>query len=844
MSDVSEILFEMKRHGLDPGSLNCDGKPHRFKADQTDKKKSGWYIVYQNVLPLNNDVFYVAVFGDYRMSTKYQFQTLNQEDLTPEDKKLIKKQMDAAKKKAEEDRINLQKEVATQVQADWNNLSNEGHNLYLDNKKIQPEGIKFDNFGNIYVPMIDADGKLWSLQKIQPDGGKFFFPAGRVEGCFHVLGDLKTAKKIFLCEGYSTGSSIRMATGAVTVIAFNSNNLVKCAKSIREKFKELEIVICGDDDRWHDDPKKINAGRVKAQEAAKLSLATVVFPDFSILHNKPTDFNDLHLNEGIDAVKKQLVKIESAPKLAVYALGHKGKEYFFTTTKNRQIMSVSSFTETDLLKLVPRPYWEAMFPNGKDGIDWTQAKSDMIDKCHQKGLFQPKRVRGSGVWMDAGRVVVNMGNHLIVDGKKTNLGGIKSKYFYTLGNSLEELHENPLSIEECETLYTAAQNFKWIRQESGLLLAGALVATRVCGALPIRPHVWITGSAQTGKTTMLQRLIHPILGESKVYVQGGTSEAGLRQSLEADAVPVLFDEFETNGKRSRENIDACIELMRAAWAESNAMIVKGGATGNASFYQVRFSAIVSSIRTRLDNDADKGRFAVLELAPHGSDQSHWEALNEQLLKIDQEYGERLFARAIKMLPTMIHNWKLIKKEFAKRVNSRFGDQYGMILAGYSILVWDDPITEADAKTIVDEVNLKEEKEETADADHDDALNHLLTTKTRVASGEDYLISDLIRQEHDRLNKNTTAFGMGIDIQAQKALKNLGIKVTLDSVFIVQANHAELEKQVWAPTKWSKNWGNSLSRLDGTLKSQSEWIAGKTRRCLKLPLNLIIESQEK
>jgi phage/plasmid primase-like uncharacterized protein len=31
--------------------------------------------------------------------------------------------------------------------------------------------------------MRDMDGKLWSLQYINPDGGKWYHPGGRKEGC-------------------------------------------------------------------------------------------------------------------------------------------------------------------------------------------------------------------------------------------------------------------------------------------------------------------------------------------------------------------------------------------------------------------------------------------------------------------------------------------------------------------------------------------------------------------------------------------------------------------------------------------------------------------------------------
>ena len=63
----------------------------------------------------------------------------------------------------------------------------------------------------LLVPLLDLDGKLWSLQYIYPDGKKFFLKDGRSSGLMHNLGD-PTPTRI-IAEGFSTGSSIHEATG-------------------------------------------------------------------------------------------------------------------------------------------------------------------------------------------------------------------------------------------------------------------------------------------------------------------------------------------------------------------------------------------------------------------------------------------------------------------------------------------------------------------------------------------------------------------------------------------------------------------------------------------------------
>lgn len=839
---MNDVIQHLQSEGFLVKDFIPDEKIHRFKTNEKDKKNSGWYIGFQNYTR-SGDMFHLVVYGDWSSGSS-QPKTYNtyKGKLSSEDKKFIQTKVNAAIKKNQEEIKKNQEEVSVKVNDILSKLLDEGSSPYLEKKKINNVkglNIKYDTFkGDIYVPAKGRDNegdseKIWSFEKIDRNGNKYFKSGGRIQGCYHVIGEINEGK-IYFAEGFSTSASIHHATNSGVVCCFSSSNLGKVVDQFRKDYPEREFIICGDDDRgrFREDGTAFNPGRESAEQVAKKYYCSVVFPKFKDSGNiKLTDFNDLHVAEGIEEVTKQLQSVKKVDKLYLYALGFKGGEYFFTSSDNKQIIGLTSFSEDNLLKLMPIEYWELQFPGNseKSRVNWMDAKSELMAKCRKKGLFQANNVRGSGVWIDEGRIVVNMGDHLIVDGRRVDLGNLKSRYFYTLGANLERLHENPLTATECQDLVNACLNFRWQKDEFGMLLAGAMVTSRICGALPVRPHIWITGGAETGKTTLVEKLVQVILGSNKLYVQGNTSEAGIRQSLRADAIPVLFDEFETTGRSSDENISSLIELMRASWSDSHAMIIKGGSNGNASHYQVRFSAIVSSIRTKLINDADKGRFAVLELKPHGADQSHWKILSGYLSKIDEEYSERLFSRTIKMAPTLLKNFKIIRSVFATKVGSRFGDQFGMLLAGYSILIYDNIITQEEAEFLVDQFDFEEEKEEVKDRDHDDALTHLLTTKTTYETltgvRKEVLIGELI----------STAQGLTSASAEHQALLRLGIKVDSETVSIVQANHSEMERVIWRGTKWSNIWGKSLARLHGAKKSQTIWFKGiGAKRCVVLP----------
>lgn len=548
---------------------------------------------------------------------------------------------------------------------------------------------------------------------------------------------------------------------------------------------------------------------------------TIKFGQRLAIKNQKQEMEEL-TGEKFDELKLKPLMREG---MYVVPLGFKEKDHFYTSSENRQIVAISAFKQSDFMNLAPIEYWESKFPGGgASRVDWAQATSALMEDARKSGIFQARRVRGAGVWNDEGRVIVNMGDHLLVDGDRVELGAVESRYFYTLGASLPPLSREPLTAEECEPLIGACDLFKWTKPDYGFLMAGALVVSRICGALPVRPHVWITGGAQTGKTTLLEKLIQVILGESMLYVQGATTEAGIRQSLKADAIPVLFDEFESTGGASQERINTIVELCRAAWSDSSALIVKGSSGGNASVYQVRFSAIVSSIRTKLTNDADRSRFAILELAPHGNDSDHWNSLSELLCQIDGAYAERLFARTITLLPVLLGNYRILKSAFAKRASQRFGDQYGMLLAGYSILLQDEPITAAQALKLVEHVSLLEERQEAKTVDHEEALNTLQTKKISFERSG-------IRYERTVAECLRDARG---DIEVNEALQRLGIRVSGDTVAISQSN-TELESQIFRNTRWSLTWANSFSRLEGAKRNVLVRIAGKPQRCITVPI---------
>lgn len=150
----------------------------------------------------------------------------------------------------------------------------------------------------LVIPMRDTAGVIHSLQFITTNGTKRPVTGGRKQGCYFSIG--KPDEILCIAEGFATGASIREATGYAVAVAFDAGNLLAVAKALREKFPDLLLVLCADDDYRTED----NTGLTKAREAAQAVGGLLAIPDFG--PHRPegaTDFNDLHQHCGLEAVQ-------------------------------------------------------------------------------------------------------------------------------------------------------------------------------------------------------------------------------------------------------------------------------------------------------------------------------------------------------------------------------------------------------------------------------------------------------------------------------------------------------------------------------------------------------------
>lgn len=318
-SNYDDVLSQMQALGLQVDSLDI-GRMRRCKVEG-DKEKRGWYMLHEIRLQSGDDVI-VGSYGIWRgadnNATKIE---LKRSELSREQADAIRKRMAEDRKRVEKARQADATRAAEAATAAWRKCAESGESEYLTRKGVGAHGVRFSPQGAMVIPMLDVAGRIHGLQIIrgkQPGAkrklDKEFWPSGLIKkGHFHLLGMVGMVTPIILvAEGYATAASLYEATGLPVAVAFDAGNLAPVASALHGRYKKANILICADDDAFSEG----NPGVTNASAAAMAVGGAWVAPRFADdaarkaafeeKGQKVTDFNDLHLAEGLHVVRTQI----------------------------------------------------------------------------------------------------------------------------------------------------------------------------------------------------------------------------------------------------------------------------------------------------------------------------------------------------------------------------------------------------------------------------------------------------------------------------------------------------------------------------------------------------------
>lgn len=383
------------------------------------------------------------------------------------------------------------------------------------------------------------------------------------------------------------------------------------------------------------------------------------------------------------------------PGCPVVPLGVDGKVSFLIDTLG-QLLSFDGMKEDGLIKLFRSTpnylYWAwpritVKEKDGKavakiNGVEIKKAIACLEKACAARGLFDPaNRVRGRGAWTDkSGQLIWHSGDALYRvlssgDGNsklQASPPGEIDGIFYPRRASIMAPWAAPVppSDSPAREILTMLQTWTWDRPKlDPLIVLGGIGTMLIGGALPWRPHVAAMGDKGVGKSE-LNDLMKAIMSTGLIDA-ANTTEAGVRQHMGLDALPVAIDEFEAAEDNRR--VVAIIELARIAC--SGGRLLRGGQDHKGVEFIARNAFFCSGINLPPMKPQDLSRFAVLNLGklqlPEGS----------KAPVIHDEWGRMLLRSLMDAWPTFhaTHaDWKNVLRSAG--IDGRGQDTYGTLFA--------------------------------------------------------------------------------------------------------------------------------------------------------------------
>jgi putative DNA primase/helicase len=522
-----------------------------------------------------------------------------------------------------------------------------------------------------------------------------------------------------------------------------------------------------------------------------------------------------------------------------------GLAFYFYVIRPKTVvrLTASGVAKTAaLIQLAPLDWWEHKFI-GKQGLDINAAVNWLLNGGMAAGPYRDQLIRGRGAWLDAGRVVLHAGDHLIVDGQPLPLGRLDTKFIYEWSTELELSTANPVGSDQSSQLIKLLELLNWEREINSYLLAGWCVLAPVCGALKWRPHIWLTGAAGTGKSWVFESIVRKLLGEVCLPVQGEATEAGVRQTLGSDALPVVFDEAEGENQRAQARMQTVLGLMRSASSSDGGVIMKGTGNGVAKTYRIRSCFAFASIAVQLVQQSDRSRVTVLGLRKASGEaeekERKWKQLQAQhVALITPAFVAGLHARTIRLLPIITENARVFSAAAAAELGEqRSGDQIGTLLAGaYSltserVITYEKALAWIRSKDWTEEKSLDKTKDETA------CLAYLFEQSVRV-EGEFSTVERSVGELVEIAAGQPMATAGITPLKAVERLKRFGMKV--DKGFLVISNTSEQIKTALGKTQWAHNHNKILLRIDGSVNWEAtKFGPGLKTRAVGIPLELMM-----
>jgi len=667
---------------------------------------------------------------------------------------------------------------------------------------------------------------------------------------FNLPAIISSNEPVVIVEGEKAATAVIEAGWVATTWAGGASSY---AKTDWEPLRGRDCVIWGDNDK----PGQVAAESIAARLKGICASISIVVPPidaesgWDAADATPEEIGELLCGAKMDVVADTQPFSTPGDRIGgmpFRLLGCDGDLFFYMPDKSQQIVSLaaSAHGKANLMRLAPLQTWEELFP-GRSGTDWDMAVNALIQLSQSMPIFDPRRIRGRGCWLDGNDIIYHAGDRLIVNGTDVEIPKYNSSKRSIYHGALRIEHESSViaSNTNAARLIELCDMLSWEKPISGKLLAGWLALAPIGGALRWRPHLWVTGPSGSGKSWIVSNVIQPLVGDAALHVQGATSEAGIRGNLGSDSLPVVFDEAESEDKAAQMRFENILNLARQSSTETGAGIVKGTASGGSVTYLIRSAFCFASIGVAAVKKSDISRISILQLKKNmgRAAAEHFDNVVELWKKTigDDKYAEQIRARSVKMAATIRANCEIFARVAVDFTgDKRSADQVGTLLAGAFSLTSTKVVSESVALEFMQRQDWSGFKSEDVDNDEHQCLAHLCASTIRFdVAGVNYArtIAEVVADIQVDPLSNDDAGTLMRQKDRANALQRHGIRYCSESKGIFVANNHPALEQIFGSTAWgSAKWKHHLERVNGAKRHGVVAFGAQVRqRCVWIPI---------
>jgi putative DNA primase/helicase len=513
-------------------------------------------------------------------------------------------------------------------------------------------------------------------------------------------------------------------------------------------------------------------------------------------------------------------------------LGYDESQYMFLQDKVNYPIGFKRgcMTKNHCMELVDLAWWDMNFST-KQGISWDTAINDIYRAQQKAGFFDPDNLRGAGFWKDGEDIILNTGRKIIKsDSSEIEYKDFPTTYNYIFSQKIKmDDWSGEISTDEQGKLLKNlfhAQEFENILQ-SYVVLGWSLIA-QFGGLLKWRPHIWVTGSAKSGKSWVIENLVSKLLGKSGLYGSGGSvgsSVAATRRSLGQDIRPVCYDEMEPKNKDAQRQISQLVEIARNASSNASSESRLVNKSGGVDVFKVRSPFCFASVVPYFDDGASRSRFVVCNVSARnmeGKVSRTKELIKKGILDDPGIYRRRIFSQIDDVLKNIEILGDLYFKYFSDR---RKSDMLAPIFAVIHALDHTGIVTDEWIKNSYD--LLKFDMDATGRKDEEILFDEIMEIHIRISPSETKSIAEII----DKISAES------LD-DDKDHLERIGIKYIRgnDGVqkLAIAKNSSHLRNYL-INTPYAADYASVLKRHPDCIKDgdRSERMAGKSTACLLL-----------